>query len=73
LPAVWSFSRRLSIIPVDSLQWDVSLDDVLSHPRVWLIAQDGFDSPEFAADMQGLASQVAVERIAPFSVYFFVP
>jgi hypothetical protein len=40
---------------------------------MWLIAQDGFDSPEFAADMQGLASQVSVERIVPFSVYLFVP
>jgi uncharacterized membrane protein len=69
----WRFSRRLSIVPVDSLQWDVSMDDLLSHPRVWLVAQDGFDSPEFATEMQNVAPLVLVAPVAPFTVYLFAP
>lgn len=69
----WQFSPDLSALPETPIQRTVTMEDVLSYPRVWLVAQGGFGRPQLATDLQGLVSTDSEERFGPFAVYLFVP
>jgi uncharacterized membrane protein len=76
LDGQWLFTnelRPLSALPEGPPQWNVTLEDVLSHRRVWLVSQSGFDSPEATAYLLTLAPSSSTESFGPFSVYLLVP
>ena len=69
----WHFTEELRIAPADGVQWTKTLEDVLTHPRIWLITQDGFSSAQLTADMLELVSPASSEQLGPFGVHLLVP
>ena len=72
----WLFSTELRPLPSlgdEGVEWDVTLDDVLAHPRVWLISLPGFENPQFMEERLAAVTPTASEQIGPFLVYLLEP
>jgi uncharacterized membrane protein len=69
----WQFSTELNSVPEEPLEWDVSLDDALSYPRVWLVSLAGFSSAQLAADLEERVPPALTEEMGPFSIRLFIP
>jgi hypothetical protein len=69
----WVFSKELGSVSEEPVRWEVTLEEVLSRPRVWLVSQAGFGTPQLIDDLVDLMPPVSTEDFGPFSVYLFVP
>jgi uncharacterized membrane protein len=69
----WLLTEDLRLFLDRPARWDVTMQDILSYPNVWLVAQDGFGSQQLSSELQTLAPAVHVERIGPFIVYLLHP
>lgn len=69
----WQFSEEIRSLPEEPIEWTVSLDDVLSYPRVWLVTQAGFGAPQLVSDLEALLPPQEIKQFGSFSVYLFVP
>jgi hypothetical protein len=69
----WRFSEELRTLAEERIPRDTSLEDVLAHPRVWLVSQDTFGASQLTADMLERVPATSIEELGPFSVYLLVP
>jgi mannosyltransferase len=69
----WHFSEELRTLAEERIPRDTTLEDVLAHPRVWLVSQDTFGASQLTADMLALVPATSIEDLGPFSVYLLVP
>ncbi len=69
----WWFSRELLNLPEEPLEWTVTLEEVLSSPRVWLVTQDGFGTSQLASQMLEQLPPYSADELGPFSILLFAP
>jgi hypothetical protein len=69
----WLFSEELQAYADEPVEWNVTIEDVLSYPRVWLVSQDAFGPAGLTSHFLDLLPPTHSERLGPFVVYLFVP
>ena len=69
----WLLTEGVLAYYDEPVEWNMSIEDALSYPRVWLVAQDAFGPEEFTESFIEASEPRQSQRLGPFVVYLFAP